>query len=81
MSNVTMAADVTPIAPKAEQLANALFELLEAKQQLDEAKRMAPAYTGQYSEADMYAQELNEYNLAANKYEAVIRSISQDERE
>lgn len=49
---------------------NALFALIEAKAQLDSAKKKVPDYTGQWSDEDYYEDEQKAYDAAVREYEA-----------
>lgn len=50
--------------------AKAVLALIEAKAQLDSAKKKVPDYTGQWSDEDYYEDEQKAYDAAAVEYEA-----------
>jgi hypothetical protein len=58
-----------------EKLADALFALLDAKEELDEARRNAPSYTAQYSSEDFYRDEKKAYDEAVEAYAEAVRDI------
>lgn len=64
----------TPADWHAIQLADALFELIDARNALELEKSCAPTYTGQYSKEDYYAIEQERYNRAAEKYYSLVKS-------
>ena len=70
-----MGKDVVPVDPDSGALATALFELLQAKKELDEAKDSVPNYTAQYSSEDYYAAEEENYNRKAEKFKENICSL------
>jgi hypothetical protein len=56
----------TPARPEALKLADAIFDLFQAKVSLDKAKAAVPGYTGQWDSKDYYAEEQETYNRAAD---------------
>ena len=65
----------TPCAPESDTLAEALGGLIETRRLLA-AKRVAiPGFTGQWSEEDYYANELEAYYRAADFFAAAVRSV------
>ena len=65
----------SPIDQESEYLADALFELIEAKEKLNKAIKNVPEYTGQYSESDFYSAEQDTYNKAAIRYKKAIMAL------
>jgi Tfp pilus assembly protein PilF len=65
----------SPVRESANNLANALFDLITAKSDLDEAIKNVPSYTAQYDDAHFYRHEQKIFNKACNAYEdAVVAS-------
>lgn len=65
----------SPIDKESEDLAHALFELMDAKEKLNKAIKNVPEYTGQYSEADFYSAEQDAYNKAAIQYKKAVMAV------
>lgn len=62
----------TPCSDRAINIAVALTELNIATATLTAAKRDVPDYTGQWDDQDYYANELEEFYRAADRYEAAV---------
>lgn len=63
---------------QAKQLAEALFALIDAKEELQHAKSQVPSYTGDLSREDYYATEQVAYNIAERNFAEAIRNTSND---
>lgn len=61
-----------PAKAESTALAEALFELIDARKALIKAKADVPNYTGQWNEYDYYANEQERYNRAADKFREVM---------
>ena len=66
---------VVKIRPEANVLTVALFDLMDARKALKNAKKSVPSYTGDRSDKDYYETEQNTYNIAANAYADAVRMI------
>ena len=60
--------DFKPMRQEAEPLADALFELLDARAAMHQAKNKTPSYTGDRSHEDYVAEEQERYNRAADEF-------------
>lgn len=63
----------TPAKPEAFILAEAICLVFKRREELNKAKSSVPNYTAQYSHEDYYAQEQEEYNLAANSLYVLLK--------
>ena len=71
-----LAENVKPISPQVQNLVESLFDLVEKKRILHDAKIVVPHYTGQYSREDYYAAEQEAFNRAAEKFhKALVESL------
>ncbi len=66
----------TPARPSALKLADALIELTEAREELEQKMNNVPDYTGQWSSEDYYAEAQERYNRAADNYEAIVKGMT-----
>ncbi len=64
----------SPMRPseRALDIADAIFKLVEARIDLEKAKADVPSYTGQWKEADYFANEQEIYYRAAESLEKVL---------
>lgn len=63
---------VTPAKPEAYELAKAVLRLVRAEAELTDARDRVPDYTGQWSPADYYEDQQEEYNRAADALHGLI---------
>ena len=56
-------------------LAEALYDLLEARGKLTKAADHVPGYTAQHSPKDYYAEEQHNYNQAVDAYADAVRAL------
>lgn len=61
-----------PCSDRAMVISVALANLIKAQADYEEAKRNVPEYTGQWSDMDYYAEELEALHRAADNYEKVL---------
>lgn len=69
---IQYAFEVKPCDSKATALAEAIVEMLQADKELYEANCRVPNYTGQYSSADVVANEQEAWN---RKAEALLIAV------
>ena len=64
----------TPVqcSVQASILSYAMFTLIDARDELTEAKKNVPSYTGQWNCEDYYADELEAYHRASDKFAAAV---------
>lgn len=61
-----------------ENLAGCLFRLLDARNQLEEAMKKVPGYTGQWDNKDYYADEQETYNRAVDAFGEAVKATRGD---
>lgn len=74
----------SPAKPLAKELADAIYNIFSRRLGLDFAKERVPAYTGDLSNEDYYAEEQENYNRAADRLLEVFESLNdhfEDNRE
>jgi hypothetical protein len=66
----------TPPRPAALKLAEAFSALAEAERNLTKAMSEVPDYTAQWSSADYYSEEQEDYNRAADAFADAIKAAA-----
>ncbi len=66
---------VAPLDPVTERLASALTTLLRRDAELAEARRNVPDYNPHYDAKDYCAQQIHDYNQAAESVEEAIVAV------
>ncbi len=66
--------DIQPCYPPAQEFASALIAMIDADNNLKQAIKNVPSYTGNLSDADYYAEEQEAWNRAAEELYKTVPS-------
>lgn len=67
-----------PTNHRAERLWLALRATIEAETDVDRAIARVPSYTGQWSDADYFSEELDAFNRAKERFYEVVVEVCTD---
>ena len=75
MDDIKLASEIYKCSQADTELAIAMLELIKCDCDLNKAKGSVPYYTGQYNPKDYYAEEQEKWNIAAEKFAGIVRTL------